>query len=638
MPKSEKLFDMLQLVREYPNLNARDLARLCDVSERGIYRYLNTLSRAGIAIRFQNGGYKLQQDDYTQIFGKAEPEDLETLGTLLSEGMRACEDDDLVERGKKLMELMGMALPARGKKRPNYIEIVSEGTEAAQHGGTITIGHSSVPSIINPILTSETVSVNLMCLIFNSLVKFDSAQRPVPDLAKSWKVSKDGLVWTFSLRDDVKFHDGHPLTAHDVEFTYKAIMDSKNKSPLAKRYELIDRIEVEDDYTLRMTLKYPFAPFIHWLNREIAPKHLLEGEDIHNTSFNKHPVGSGPFRLTDWTKDHTIILDANREYFRKDRPVLDSLIFKAYQGREDALRAITHGDMDITLDLTASDLLFVGKRRTFRIYSAMGASYYAIVLNLKDPLFRDVRVRMALDYAIDRDSIIKNQLKGHSRICTGPFNINSWAYNPYIQSTPYNVETAKKLLGQAGWHDTDDDGVLDKDGKPLEISLAVPNIADNLERVAVAIRAQLMKTGIKVKLDYMDDSELYKKPFQAVLSMIITGADPDYVYRSWHSEGGNTNLSSYENRYVDDLLELGRQTTDFEKRKAIYHKIHEMIHDDCPAIFLASGREFIGSNYRFRDAGFSSLEYFLTTMRDWQIVSDEREDTVHKYNRKVESS
>ena len=120
-----------------------------------------------------------------------------------------------------------------------------------------------------------------------------------------------------------------------------------------------------------------------------------------------------------------------------------------------------------------------------------------------------------------------------------------------------------------------------------------------------------------------------------ILSMIITGTDPDYACRSWHSKGGDANLASYENRFVDDLLEQGRRTIDQEKRKVIYHRIHRIIRDDCPAIFLASGREFIGSNYRFRDVRFSSMVHFLTTIKDWQIVAGEREDIVHRHERKA---
>jgi peptide/nickel transport system substrate-binding protein len=476
-----------------------------------------------------------------------------------------------------------------------------------------------------------------MNLLFSRLVKLDADLQPIPDLARSWEVSRDGLVWTFFLRDDVKFHDGHPFTAHDAEFTYSSMIDPENMSPMAERYKLIDGVETEGDCIFRIVLKYPFAPFIYWLDRSIAPKHLLEGVDLRDTRFNHYPVGSGPFKLTDWMEDDTMVLEANREYYQRGRPVLDRLIFKAYPDRKAALEAITRGEMDIALNLAASDLLFVSRRRSFRVYSAQGLSYYAIVFNLKDPLFRDIRIRKALDYAIDEESIVKNQLKGYSRITTGPFNVNSWAYNPNVKPAPYDIEKAKELLAQAGWEDTDGDGVLDKDGQPFEFSLTVPNISDGLQRIAVAIRAHLMKVGISVKFDYVDDSELYETPFQAVISMIITGSDPDYAYRFWHSRDGDVNLASYENRFVDDLLELGRQTTDLEERKSIYHKVHQMIHDDYPAIFLASGCEFIASNYRFKDARFPSVIHFLTTAKDWQIIGTEEEDAVHEHREEVKS-
>jgi len=637
MPKSEKLFDMLEYVKEYPGLTAKDLSKLCNVSERGIYRYLNTLSRAGISIRFKKGGYRLQED-YRDIVRDADPEDLEALRVLLLEGMRVYEDDQVVQRGKRLMKQMGMDVTGKLKGQPGTIEIVSERTEPAYKGGTITIGHSSKPDIINPILTSETISVNLMSLIFSSLVRFDSAQRPVPDLAQRWEVSKDGLVWTFYLRRDVSFHDGHPLTARDVEFTYRAMMDPKNMSPMAERYKLIQEIEIEGDHIFRVILKHPFAPFIFRLSREIAPMHLLENADVRDTPFNRHPVGSGPFKLADWMEDDTIVLEANREYFHKDRPILDRLVFKAYADRKSAMRAMGRGRMDIAFDLAASDLLSVGRRGSFRIYSAPGASYYAILLNLKDPLFQDIRVRKALDYAIDRDSIITNQLKGYSSICTGPFNVNSWAYNPDVKATPHSPEKAAELLEQAGWVDTDGDGILDKDGRPLEISLTVPNISDSLERIVVAIRAQLMKVGISLDLVYLDDPEPDKAAFQMILAMVIAGTEPDRAYRFWHSQGGEANLSSYQNKLVDNLLEQGRQTTDLEERKAIYHKVHEVIHHDCPAIFLASGREFIGSRYRFGNTRFSSLVHFLTTAKDWQIAGKQRKNTINEHHEKVISS
>ena len=619
MTKTEKLFEMLRFIREYPDLNVKDLAQLCDVSERGIYRYINTLSRAGIPVRLQNGGYRLSEDRF-DLLEKTDVRKLEAVKDMLSIGVEHCSDDQLIRHARDFMDLIDENLPGIKNSPPGEMTIVPDGVRATNYGGVVRIGHSSKPDIINPILTSETISVTLMNLIFSRLVEFDNSMHPVPSLAKSWEVSEDGLVWTFFLRDDVRFHDDHPLTAKDVEFTYSAIMSRSNTSCKAERYSMIDRMEIDGDYIFRVILKYPFAPFIHGTSGAIGPKHLLENTDLHNSPFNRHPVGSGPFKLVEWSKDDTIALEANRRYFRKGRPILDKLVFKTYPDRQAAIKAITQGEMDMALNLAASDLAFISRRRAFRVYPVPTPSYYAIIFNLNDPIFEDVRVRKALDYAIDRDSIIKNQLKGYSKVCTGPFAVDSWAYNPEVQSSPYDIEKAGELLRQAGWQDRDGDDVLEKDGETLEISLTIPDISDSLERIAVAVRAQLMKIGIKVNLIYINNSEPPNMSFQALLAMAVTGVDPDYACRFWHSMNRNVNLASYESKLVDDLLELGRQTTDIEKRKAIYHRVHKIIHHDCPALFLASGREFIGSNYRFRGARFPSMPYFLISVKDWQIV------------------
>ena len=184
--------------------------------------------------------------------------------------------------------------------------------------------------------------------------------------------------------------------------------------------------------------------------------------------------------------------------------------------------------------------------------------------------------------------------------------------------------------------DTDGDAILVKDGKPFELSLTVLNRSDILERIAIAIKSQLMKVGIRVNLEYIDDSELYGAPFQAIVTTIAAGVDdPEDTRRSWHSQSGDENLAAYKNKFVDDLMDLGMKEGDPGKRKIVYYKIHEMIHDDCPAIFLASAFEYIGSNYRFRNDKIPSITRFLATMKDWQIVGREEEDTVYEHQEKI---
>ena len=622
MAKSEKLFDMLQYIREFPYLTARDLSRLCNVSVRGVYRYLNTLSRAGIHIHFQDDGYKLPEEG-VNLLKRFDLEDLEALRKILTAGMGNIKDAELIKQGMKFIEMIDENLPSPRRKSSDEVEITPEWIKPAHYGGTIIIGHSSKPTIINPVLTHDSISVPLMSLIFSCLVDFDGMHRPVPDLAKDWEISQDGIEWTFFLRDDVKFHDGYPLTAHDVEFTYRIGMDYSVNSYTAERYDLIDKLEIEGDYIFKVILKYPFAPFIYRMNMSIIPKHLLEGVDIQKALFNQSPIGSGPFKFSNWGSDDTIILDSNRDYYHKGRPALDKLIFKSYPNREAALEAIKNGEMDVALDIAASDLLFINRVGGFRIYPALGSSYYAILFNLKEPIFNDIRVRKALDYAIDKESIVKNQLKSNSEVVTGPFSVKSWAYNHDVQPAPYNIEMAKELLAQAGWRDTDKDGWLTKNGRIFEIELIVPNISDSLERVVMGLKAQLSKIGVRIKVIYIKDSKIKDLKFQAVLARIPTGIDPDDIHRTWYSKS-HYNFTAYANKSVDDLLEQGRSVIEFEKRQDIYNKIHKMIHDDYPAIFLATGFEFIGSSFRLRNAKFFSTLQFLTTMKDWQLIKAEK--------------
>ncbi len=635
MAKSEKLFEVLEIIKKSPNLSPKELAELCNVSERAIYRYIHTLSKVGILVSYRKGGYKLQ-GYYGDILNNFKPESLEAIRKLLISGMRLHSDEKVLQHGREFLKLIDMNIPREGSSEPGEIDIISEAVRALNHGGIITIGHSSIPDIINPILTIETISANLLDLIFSSLIKFDEAQRPMPDAAKSWEISYDGLIWTFFLREDITFHDGYPLTAQDVEFTYNAMITPKNMSPRAMRYDLIEKVETDGDYIFRLYLKQPFSAFISRLNHAIAPKHLLDGVDLRNTKFNQEPVGSGPFKLTHWSEEDTIILEANRGYFRKDRPILDKLIFKSYTDRNSALEAIARKEMDIALNLTASDLLFIGDGGTFRIYSLPGPSYYTWIFNLKDPIFKDIRLRRALDYAIDKEAIIKNQLKSHGVVCTGPFAVDSWAYNPDVKPTPYNVERAKELLKQAGWQYNNSDNVLIKDGKALEITINISNNLDILERIAKAIGSQLMQMGIKVLVDDSPrDPESKDKTFQTILAAISVGAEPDNTRRSWHSTDSDANLASYSNRFVDDLMDLGRAESDIEKRRAVYYKIHELIHDDCPAIFLASAFEYIGSNYRFRNDELHSMMHFLLSMKDWQIVDKSKQEDVRRQPEKL---
>jgi peptide/nickel transport system substrate-binding protein len=613
MPKSEKVFELLRLIEENDQLTIEDLAILLDVRPRSIYRYVDTLVKSGFPIYYdkKNGGYKL----LTKPAEAFRIEELRIMKSALETFIPICEKDEF-RLAKKLIRKIERALPTQRKTVKGEILIAS--AEAKErYGGTIIIGHSTEPESINPILTTSTISANIIDLVFSRLVRYYSKEMVVPEVAEHWETSDDGLVWTFYLRDDVSFHDGYPLNAHDVAFTYRAICDPRNNSPYASRYSTVYRFETDGDYIFRVVLKHFDVSFIHKMARPITPKYILSDVDINNSSFNNHPIGSGPFKFQDWTDDDTITLVANKDYFEKGRPFLDKVIFKAFKSQREAFEAVRSGEVDITIGLLP-DIEFIYP--SFEIYSIPKPGYYALFFNLKDPLLSDIRVRQALSFAIDKEAIIEEQLKGHGKIITGPLDVNSWAYNPKVRPTSFDPEKAILLLKEAGFKVIEGEEILDKNGKPLEIELSIC-ASDICYKIAIAIKMQLAKIGIKVRLKYAEEKSCML--FQAALRMIITVGDADVIYSLWHSSA-ESNIVSYQNPLVDALLDEGRTTLDLQKRKEIYHKIHSLIAEDYPAVFIASLSEIIGSNYRIKwIEQFLQSIYIFDTIKDWQIAKGE---------------
>lgn len=604
-----KVFELLRLIEENDQLTPEDLAVLLDVHPRSIYRYFQTLANAGFPVYYskKDEGYKLMRKpakDYSVS-------ELRLIKKALSAFIPLSEGKEY-RLAKELVKKTDRVLPKEDKGALGEINIATTATEAS-YGGTITIGHSTKPSIINPILTTSSISANLMDLIFNRLITPHSREVVVPSLAERWETEDDGRIWTFYLRDDVYFHDGHPLKADDVAFTYRAILDPRNNSHYASYYKEVYRLETEGDYIFRVILKEKDALLIDKMTRPIAPKHLLKDVDLEGADFNRHPVGSGPFKFENWTDDDTITLVANENYFEKGKPFLDKLIFKRFRSSLAALSAVNKEEIDITFGLL-TDIESV--HPSFSIYPVPMPGYYALFFNLKEPPFSDIRVRKALSLAIDKEAIIKDQLKGYSKICTGPFDMNSWAYNPKVRPTPFDPKKAVSLLKEANFS-VRDDRILDKNGEPLEIELSISQSAPEIVRkIAVAVKMHLAKIGVKLNLKKTEDES-----FQTTLRMINTAGDVDKIYRFWHSSSAG-NLS-YQNQLVDELLEKGRRTTDLQKRKEIYHEIHKLIAKDYPALFIASVNEFVCANYRIKWIENVLQTYSVfDTISDWQIAKE----------------
>ncbi|MBW1645862.1 MAG: peptide-binding protein, partial [Deltaproteobacteria bacterium] len=444
------------------------------------------------------------------------------------------------------------------------------------YGDTIVVGSIGDASNLIPLLATDSSSHQIAGLVYNGLVRYDKDLHLEGELAESWEVSPDGLTITFHLRRGVKWHDGQPFTADDVMFTYQLIIDPKTPTAYAGDFQQVKEAKVLDPYTFQVTYEKPFAPALSSWGLGILPKHLLAGQEITKSPLARHPVGTGPYKFSQWKTGEKIELVANDDYF-EGRPYIDRYRYRIIPDSATMFLELKAGNLDwmgltpIQYDRQTSGRKFADR---FNKYRYLSFAYTYLGYNLKKPLFQDKRVRQALSYAINKEEIIDGVLLGHGRVATGPYKPDTWFYHQPAKRYPYDPEKARELLRQAGWIDRDGDGLLDKDGRPFTFTV-MTNQGNTLRaQTAEIIQRRLREIGIQMKIRIVEWSAFInefidKKKFTAVILGWTTGQDPD-VFDIWHSSKTGPkelNFISYANPEVDQLLEKGRHTFDREKRK-----------------------------------------------------------------------
>jgi peptide/nickel transport system substrate-binding protein len=479
------------------------------------------------------------------------------------------------------------------------------------------------------LLTETTLSARLSEIVFDGLIQLDDQIEAKPHLAETWERSIDGKTWTFHLKKGVKFHDGVELTADDVAFTFGKIKELQKEIPLAFIVQDVDTITVKDKYTLQIVLKKPLASFLQTLFIGILPKHLLEGQDLTDTPFNKNPIGTGPFKFISWSENE-IILQGNPSYFL-GRPYLNQIRVRVYPDREAAWAKLMAGEVDFFDSLTPANYEILKQVPTFNFYSVPMPYYYLIAFNLEKRPFRDQKVRQALNYSVNKEEIVAKILKGQGQEAVGTIYPNSWAYDPNVKPYPYNPKKALTLLKEAGWEDHDGDGFMDKDGKVFEFTVLVNSGDDLKQKTLILIQQQLLDIGIKMQVKLFDATDtdfLFKKEFDAHFPEVFAGSDPDFSYKYFHSSQmrGGFNVSSYRNEKVDQFLDEGRTEFDQGRRKAIYFSFQEEMRNDPPGIFLFWTNYLVGVQKRFKGVKISPVGPFAN-IQEWYVPKAEQRYT-----------
>lgn len=463
------------------------------------------------------------------------------------------------------------------------------------YGDIIVEGSIGDASNLFPILSSDSTSHGIASLIYNGLVKYDKDLKVVGDLAESWEISKGGLVITFHLRKGVRWHDGRPFTSADVLYTYRVTIDPKTPTAYSGDFLKVRKAETPGPYTFRVTYDKPFAPALMSWSAAVMPRHLLEGKDITRSPLARHPVGTGPYMFREWVTGQKIVLISNPGYW-EGRPYIDGYIMRIIPDMATMFLELRAGGVD-RMDLTplqytrqTENPLF---RKNFEKYRYLSFSYTYLGYNLKNPLFADKRVRQAISHAMNKEEIIQGVLLGLGKESTGPFKPGTWAYNPNVKRYPYDPVKARELLAQAGWKDSNGDGILKKDGKPFAFEIITNQGNEVRKKSAEIIQRRLADIGIQVKIRVIEWAAfvkefINKRKFDATILGWTIPLDPD-LYDVWHSSKtgpDELNFISFRNTEVDDLLEKGRSTFDVKERKRCYDRIQEILAEEQPYTFL----------------------------------------------------
>jgi len=514
-----------------------------------------------------------------------------------------------------------------------FLFFLNTASFAEDYGDAFVSGSIADARTLIPILASDSASAEICGLIFNGLLKYDKNIRLTGELARNWEVLDGGLTIVFHLRRGLKWHDGEPFTARDVEFTYNKLIDPDVKTPYSGDFEKVESLEVIDDYTVKVRYREPFSPGLSSWTMWIMPEHLLKDEDLNTSGFSRHPIGTGPYKFKKWLTQEKIELESNQDYF-EGRPFIDRYIFR-----------IIPDTATIFLELQMENIDSAGltplqyRRQTdteffkthFAKYNLTSFGYTYLGYNLKRDLFKDIRVREALDYAIDKNEIIRIVLLGLGRVCTGPYVPESWAYNENVLPRPFKPELSVRLLREAGWSDSDNDGWLDKDGKRFEFTIITNQGNERRIRTAEIIQRRLQEIGIKVKIKVVEWSVFIseyidKRNFDAVLLGWSLGRDPDN-YDIWHSsktKEGEFNFLGYANEEVDRLLVTARRQFDLRKRQECYRRIHEIIYREQPCMFLYVPDSLQIIHKRFRGVEKAPLGIGWNFIKWWVPAAEQR--------------
>ncbi len=505
----------------------------------------------------------------------------------------------------------------------------SDGTKS-QPDQTVIIGMKGDFDSFNELNASDSDALQVINnMLFMTLTKLDENFKIVPYLAASWKFSEQDKVLTYFLRKDVVWTDGNPTTAEDVLYTYNIAINSEVAYPAASRFDMTEKVEIVDPYTIRFYLNKAYPDALFDTQIPILPKHILakiQPGEIAQSVFNRNPVGNGPFKLSEWKANQHLIF-AHNENFALGRPSLDKVIFSIIPDESVLLTNLKTGTIDVIPSLSSQDFQNIQSTSTLEGIRYSGKGYSFLAWNCARPLFTK-NVRRALSHAINKKEIITTLLEGYGKEAKGPLLPFAWAFDKNLEEVEFNPETAKTMLKNQGWQDTDGDGFLDKDNQVFRFDIKT-NAGNQFRKdVAVMIQAQLKKIGVQTNVDIVEfnlmlDQVFGNKDFDVLLSEWVADftVNPTDLFHSKAVTDGY-NFVSYKNQRIDYLLEKGRATANQEAAKPYWNEFQKLIIEDSPYTFLFNKDKLAGYNKKISGVKMD-VRGFLSHIQNWQISENE---------------
>jgi len=534
----------------------------------------------------------------------------------------------------------------------NFISV-----EVPKSSGTLTIGIIGTPRFINPILEISDADRDLTTLIYSGLlISLDNGDLGL-DLADNYTESEDGLSYTFTLKDNARFHDGKPVTSDDVIFTINQIKDPSLKSMKRASWEGVE-IEKIDDKTFKFILEQPYSPFLENTTIGILPRHIWEEASSGMMSFseiNINPIGSGPYKVTKISKNSSgIVVNytlSAYENFSLGEPFIKKLIIKFYPNEEKLINAIQSKDVSVIGGVSPENIPGI-KKENFNLNILNLPRVFGVFFNQNNaPIFAKKEVREALNQAIDKKKITETVLMGFGVSIDSPIPPSTLGHYEEIstsnkkenESWEEKLKKAKDILEKAGWKLNEEEKIFEKkSGKELsrlEFSISTSNVPE-LKQTGELIKSMWEELGAKVDLKIFEINDLNQniirpRKYDGLIFGEILGHDPD-PFAFWHSSQRNDpglNIALYANITVDKLLEEARKTKDKKERITKYLKFQEEIKNDIPAIFLYSPsyiyitpkslKGFDTVNITLPSERFNNInKWYLKTKKVWKIFSN----------------